>query len=135
MTYGAKSQPDAYRITFQYGLISKPLVSYRSSDALSLDRRVEELEIGVKGAGQGGYATRWSSGYGLNPETVGALDLDQDGRVDLEHSYDHRVVRHTDSGWVDEELPPPSPTSDWRGFVSAVPRLTVRLTRRVSRPV
>jgi RHS repeat-associated protein len=42
----------------------------------------------------------------IQPGKSALVDLDEDGRLDLEHAAKYTLVRHTDSGWVYEALPP-----------------------------
>jgi two-component system chemotaxis sensor kinase CheA len=39
------------------------------------------------------------------PDVSSYVDLDRDGRTDLEHRYDHTLAHHEDSGLVFSELP------------------------------
>jgi len=49
-------------------------------------------------------------GAGLvQPIEVSYLDADADGRLDLEHYYDMRLIHHTDLGWITEGLAPAPP--------------------------
>lgn len=40
----------------------------------------------------------------LDPRRVTFFDADEDGRTDVENSYEHLLVRQTDDGWVREPL-------------------------------
>lgn len=63
----------------------------------------------------------------LQPDFSASIDLDLDGRMDLEHRFDQRRFRQGASGWVEEALPP-NPQADPRcrgtqGFQNPVRRL------------
>lgn len=45
-----------------------------------------------------------NEGASIRPHKVTYVDIDADGRVDMEHHFAKTLVRHTDGGWVHEPL-------------------------------
>ncbi len=53
--------------------------------------------------------------YGVGvilPNTSTPVDIDLDGRPDLEFQYDHRILQQTDTGYTAVELPAPTSTTN-----------------------
>jgi RHS repeat-associated protein len=49
---------------------------------------------------------------GLQPDRAVLVDIDQDGRLDIEHHWDFALFHQTDQGLVREALPPATPDVD-----------------------
>ncbi|AKF03565.1 FG-GAP-like repeat-containing protein [Sandaracinus amylolyticus] len=77
-------------------------------------------------------------GTGIQPEVVSFFDLEDDGRVDMEHRYDHSLVHHTDAGWTWEGAPPRDGDENALCRPAAShqnrPRLLVRMTPDATEP-
>lgn len=77
-------------------------------------------------------------GTGIQPEVVSFFDLEDDGRLDMEHRYDQSLVHHTDAGWVWEGAPPRDGTEHplCRPAPSHYnkPRMLVRMTPDADEP-
>ncbi|WP_428266729.1 RHS repeat-associated core domain-containing protein [Haliangium sp.] len=79
-----------------------------------------------------------AGGGALFPTDSSYLDIDSDGRSDLEHQYAFTLVRQTDNGWQYEALPP-APPDAFAGCRPApsgtnAPRRLVRVIPEASEP-
>ncbi len=53
-----------------------------------------------------------NGGDAIQPDRVSILDGDRDGRIELERPYDGALLRQTETGWIEEPLPPPDGTEN-----------------------
>jgi RHS repeat-associated protein len=95
---GVASYLETVRRVFPSGE-AEPTVrySYRFGEDDALAATVEEAPVLAD------YLARFGSGS-LVPSEAAYLDVDRDGRTDLENPYDHELALHTDSGLEFEPL-------------------------------
>jgi len=81
-----------------------PPVTYAYSDPVG---RAAASSLAPVDGGLSEIVEDWGpSAFG--PDRVAIADLDRDGWLDLEHSWDHRLARQTPTGWKSEEAGDPA---------------------------
>jgi len=157
--YGGRGDAFQARVELTYEQVETPFRDFRSGRELVLDRRVRSLSAQVLHAQTGAWVERWRYQLAFQHDDWGrafylaAIDqvfassehaplrrfgyVDDDGRPDLEHSFDQALFLRKDAGFVrvDEPRRPDAyPGCRPDPWTYNTPRLLARLTPEASAP-